>query len=254
MTLLSMTLFKKIFTGSSKKQEPFFLAVSKIIGFRPKNISLYERVFTHRSLEMRDAFGKKVNYERLEFLGDAILGSIIAEFLYHELPEENEGKLTLMRSKIVRRDFLNNVGRALQLYPLLRSKVAKDRYGDDIHGNLLEALVGAIFVDMGYLSCVAFVKGHVIDPFVDLEKLEGKILSYKGLLVNWFQKHQIQHNFVVNEEQGLNDVRYYRTELYVDKKRIAVAKASNKKKSVENVSKRGYYYFQDKIKDVKFNY
>ena len=145
------------FLGKSKPNRSFKQAITDIIGYSPKNLDLFKRVFTHRSLEKVDKDGQKINYERLEFLGDAVLGTIIGNYLFSQMPNADEGVLTQMRSKIVRREFLNHIGKSLCLYPLLQSKVDKSRYGDDVHGNIFEALIGAVFVDVGSSKCESFV-------------------------------------------------------------------------------------------------
>ena len=144
--------------GKSKPNHSFKQTIADIIGYPPKNLVLFERVFTHRSLEKVGEDGRKINYERLEFLGDAVLGAIIGNYLFSQMPDADEGGLTQMRSKIVRREFLNHIGKSLGLCRLLQSKVDKDHYGDDIHGNIFEALVGAVFVDVGFSKCQSFVK------------------------------------------------------------------------------------------------
>ena len=122
------------------------------------------------------------------------------------MPDADEGGLTQMRSKIVRREFLNRIGKSLELYPLLQSKVEKDRYGDDIHGNIFEALVGAVFVDVGFSKCESFVKTKVIDPYVDLDAFEDRVISYKGVLVNWFQRQNMNYQFDVFEDSGAQQI------------------------------------------------
>ena len=152
----------------SKPQRSFKQTISEIIGYTPKKIYLFERVFTHRSLEKVDDDGRKINYERLEFLGDAVLGTIIGNYLFTKMPDADEGTLTQMRSKIVRREFLNRVGKSLDLYPLLQSRTEKNHYGDDIHGNIFEALIGAIYLDKGYNYCNKFIYDKVITGIFEL--------------------------------------------------------------------------------------
>jgi ribonuclease-3 len=235
---------------ASAQKEPFYTNIRNITGYRPKDITLYERVFTHRSLEKIDEDGNKINYERLEFLGDALLGALIGAHLYNTLPKADEGVLTQMRSKIVRRDFLNHVGKALQLYPMLQSNVGKDKYGDDIHGNLLEALVGAVFIDAGFRKCSLFVNKKVIGPYVDLAHLKGKVLSHKSLLVNWFQQQKKDFLFDVYEDSGALAAPHYKSKLLVNGKVIATARGSSKKKAMEKVSQRAYFKLKDKIEGV----
>ena len=237
--------------GKSKPNHSFKQTIADIIGYPPKNLILFERVFTHRSLEKVGEDGRKINYERLEFLGDAVLGTIIGNYLFSQMPDADEGGLTQMRSKIVRRDFLNHIGKSLRLYALLRSKVDKDRYGDDIHGNIFEALVGAVFVDSGFSKCQSFVKKKVIKPYVDLASFEDRVISYKGVLINWFQREKMTHRFDVFEDSGANKSLVFKARLFVNNNLVASARASNKKKAAEKVSKRAYFKFADRIRQQK---
>ena len=237
--------------GKSKPGYLFKQTITDIIGYSPKNLVLFERVFTHRSLEKVGEDGRKINYERLEFLGDAVLGTIIGNYLFSQMPDADEGDLTQMRSKIVRREFLNHIGKSLGLYPLLRSKVEKDRYGDDIHGNIFEALVGAVFVDVGFSKCQSFVKTKVIKPYVDLATFEDRVISYKGVLVNWFQQQKMIYRFDVFEDSGANKSLVFKAKLFVNNDLVASARASNKKKAAEKVSKRAYFKFADRIRQQK---
>ena len=237
--------------GKSKPNYSFKQTIANIIGYPPKNLILFERVFTHRSLEKVGEDGRKINYERLEFLGDAVLGAIIGNYLFSQMPDADEGGLTQMRSKIVRREFLNHIGKSLGLYLLLQSKVNKDRYGDDIHGNIFEALVGAVFVDVGFSKCQSFVKTKVIEPYVDLAAFEDRVISYKGVLVNWFQKQKMTYRFDVFEDSGANKSLVFKAKLFVNNDLVASARASNKKKAAEKVSKRAYFKFADRIRKQK---
>ena len=134
------------------------------MGFRPKNLEIYKKAFLHRSMNQRDAQGNPQNYERLEFLGDSMLGTIISKHLYNEVPEGNEGYLTKMRSKIVSRKHLNELGKDLKLLNFVESRIPKSHFGDNIYGNVFEALVGAIYLDRGYSACEKFINERVIDP------------------------------------------------------------------------------------------
>ena len=237
--------------GKSKPNHSFKQTIADIIGYSPKNILLFERVFTHRSLEKVGEDGRKINYERLEFLGDAVLGTIIGNYLFSQMPDADEGDLTQMRSKIVRREFLNHIGKSLRLYPLLQSKVDKDRCGDDVHGNIFEALVGAVFVDVGFSKCQSFVKRKVIEPYVDLSAFEDRVISYKGVLVNWFQQQKMTYRFDVFEDSGANKSLVFKAKLFVNNDLVTSARASNKKKAAEKVSKRAYFKFADRIRYQK---
>ena len=237
----------KLWKPAASNKDSFYGSIRNITGYAPKNVTLFERVFTHRSMEKVDDQGNKINYERLEFLGDAVLGALIGAYLYKTLPDADEGALTQMRSKIVRRDFLNHVGKSLGLYPLLSSKVEKERYGEDIHGNLLEALVGAVFVDAGFRRCSLFVSRKVIEPYVDVAQLEGKVLSHKSLLVNWFQQQKKDFLFDVFEDSGAQSAPQYKARLSLEGTVIASARGASKKKAMEKVSQRAFFKLKDKM-------
>ncbi|MEJ2113585.1 MAG: ribonuclease III, partial [Flavobacteriaceae bacterium] len=218
-----------------------------ILGFKPKKIQFYTTAFTHRSMNIKDDKGNTINYERLEFLGDAMLSAVIATHLYLEVPSGDEGYLTKMRSKIVSREHLNELGKELELIDLVESKIPSGQFGDNIHGNLFEALIGAIYLDRGYKYCEKFIYKRVIIPYVDIEKLEGKVISYKSLLIEWCQKEKKTFNYHVYEDTGNDDVIHFSVKLSIDKKVIAKARATSKKKAEEKVSKRAFFVFQNKI-------
>ena len=135
-----MKFIRNILNSRSKQDGNFFVYLEKTLGFKPKNIALYKKAFTHRSMNVRDEKGIPINYERLEFVGDAMLSSVIATHLYNEVPQGDEGYLTKMRSKIVSREHLNELGRELDLIDMVESKIPKGNFGNNIHGNLFEAL------------------------------------------------------------------------------------------------------------------
>jgi ribonuclease-3 len=247
-----MRLLKKIFTRNSRPTEGgnFFVAIEKIIGSKPVNLKFYEKAFTHRSSNKLDANGNPLNYERLEFLGDSMLSSVIAAHLYKEAPLGDEGYLTKMRSKIVSREHLNELGRDLHLIDYVESKVPSSHFGENIHGNIFEALVGAIFLDKGYAGCEEFIQKRVIIPYVDIARLEGKVISYKSLVIEWCQKEKKQFNFDVFDDNGNDGQRYFGVKLSIDDKVIAKSRATSKKKAEEIASKRAYFAFQEKINKI----
>lgn len=225
----------------------FFMEVVKILGFKAKDINYYKKAFTHRSMNIKDSKGNAINYERLEFLGDAMLSAVIASHLYLEVPAGDEGYLTKMRSKIVSREHLNELGKELKLIDLVESKIPFGQFGDNIHGNLFEALVGAIFLDRGYKYCEKFIYSRVIIPYVDIETLEGKVISYKSLLIEWCQKEKKTFNYNVYEDSGNDEVKHFSVKLSINDKVVAKARATSKKKAEEKASKRAFFVFQTKI-------
>jgi len=127
----------------------FFSKFQKKLGIRTLNKDLYKEAFTHRSLNLKNTKGEAVNFERLEFLGDALLTSIVAEYLFQYYPLAKEGALTKLRAKIVSRVKLNQIGKEMGLFELAQISNHHKNFGDDIHGNLLESLIGALFIDRG---------------------------------------------------------------------------------------------------------
>lgn len=244
-----MKFIRNILNSRSDKGRDFFLEVKKLIGFKPLDISIYKMAFTHRSLNLKNSLGVAINYERLEFLGDAMLDAVISKHLYDEVPQGDEGYLTKMRSKIVSREHLNELGKELNLIKLLKSRIPKANFGNNVHGNLFEALVGAIFLDRGYNDCKSFIDQNVIIPHVDIETLESKVISYKSLFIEWCQKEKKLFNYDVYEDTGNEDVRHFSVKLSIDDKVIAKARATSKKKAEEKVSKRAFFVFQNQIND-----
>lgn len=243
-----MSIIRKIFQKSRTPEDGiFFTDIQKILGFKPVTIGLYKKAFTHRSLSKIDLKGNPVNYERLEFLGDAMLSSVIAAHLFNKAPAGDEGYLTKMRSKIVSREHLNELGRDLNLIQFIESKVPVLHFGENIHGNLFEALVGAVFLDRGYLYCEKFIQKRVIIPYVDIAKLEGKVISYKSLLIEWCQKEKKAFHYDVYEDNEITGERLFGVKLSIDGKVVAKARASSKKKAEEKASQRAYFAFQEKI-------
>lgn len=246
-----MASIKNIFSSRDDKNGEFFDSLKKILGFKPKDLSLYQTAFTHRSTNEKDESGQPQNYERLEFLGDAMLGAVIAAHLYKKVPQGNEGYLTKMRSKVVSREHLNELGRDLNLMKFLKSTVPAKQFGGNIYGNIFEALIGAIYLDRGIKYCEKFIQKRVIKPYVDIKKLEGKIISYKSLFIEWCQKNKKAFLFEIYEDTGKDEPKHFAVRLKVEGEVIAKARATSKKKAEEQAAKRAYYKFQIKLDPEK---
>ena len=241
-------LFNKIRKNSRSQEDGiFFEKITKILGFQPKELKYYRKAFTHRSANKLDEKGNPFNYERLEFLGDAMLGSVIAAHLYNEVPSGDEGYLTKMRSKIVSREHLNELGRDFNLLQFVESKVNSSQFGENIHGNLFEAFIGAIYLDKGFIYCEKFIHNKIIKQYVDIAKLEGKVISYKSLIIEWCQKEKVPFAFDFFEDNGQEGQKYFSVKLSINNKIIAKARATSKKKAEEKAAQRAYFAFQEKI-------
>ena len=191
--------------------------------------------------------GVYINFERLEFLGDSVIGTVVANYLYSELQEDNEGELTRMRSKIVSREKLNAIGKELNLLDHLICTGKKELFGDDIYGNLLEALIGAVFIDKGYEQCKKVVFKMIITPHVSLHEVKKEIISYKSVLIEWGQKEKISVEFSTAKEQSKDtDINYY-CKLMVDDKQLVKVREISKKKAEELAAKRTFYRLQQQM-------
>ncbi|MGA8854927.1 MAG: ribonuclease III [Christiangramia sp.] len=242
-----MSVIRNILNSRSFKGGNFFNIITEILGFKPKAITHYKKAFTHRSLNRKDEEGNAINFERMEFLGDAMLSAVVASHLFKAVPGGNEGYLTKMRSKVVSRKHLNELGKDLGLISHVQTNIPKEQFGVNIHGNLFEALVGAIYLDRGYKYCKRFIHERVIDPYVDIEQLEGKVISYKSLVIEWCQKEKKEFDYEVYEDTGNDELKHFAVKLRIAKRVVAKARATSKKKAEEKASKRAYYALQNQM-------
>lgn len=242
-----MNYIQNIFKSKENKNNPLIASLIPILGFKPKKLRYYERALTHRSTNLKDSLGNSFNYERLEYVGDAVLGAVIADYLYKAVPEANEGYLTKMRSKIVSRGYLNKIGKNMGLMPLMKSNLDLSKFSQNTHGNLLEALVGAVFLERGFKNCKSFIYDRIINPYVDIAMLEGKIISYKSLIVEWCQKEKKKLYFSCVKDVGLEELKHFSVILEIDGKTISRARATSRKKAEEKACQRAYFALQDKI-------
>lgn len=218
-----------------------------ILGYLPKNKTLYQTAFTHRSVNRKNKEGVYINFERLEFLGDTVIDAVVAHFLYSELNQDNEGELTKMKSKIVSREKLNYIGKELNLLDYLFCTGNKENFGDDIYGNILEALIGAVFIDKGYERCKKVVFKIILDPYISLNEVKKEIISYKSVLIEWGQKEKHNIEFLTEKENSVDATINYYCKLMLNDKLLIKAREVSKKKAEEKAAKRAYKVM--KIKD-----
>jgi ribonuclease-3 len=187
----------KLFSSDRKE---FYLFLKNLLGFYPRNLKLYDLAFVHKSASTLDSQGKLVNNERLEYLGDAILGAIIADFLYNRFPYEDEGFLTKTRSKLVNRAFLTKLTHDMGLHVFIDSNTTKKIDKSHIYGDALEALIGAIYLDRDYHSAKYFVTKRILSQFVNLNEIEQEDSNFKSQLIEWSQKNKRDIEFETTEE------------------------------------------------------
>ena len=226
----------------SEKDLLFRKNISHIVGYNIHNLEIFKEAF---SLKSSTKSTNKKNYERLEFLGDSVLGTIISCHLFQTYPNENEGFLTQMKSKIVNRKNLNKLGEDLKLSNLLQVDTSQIILSENISGNLLEALIGAIYLDIDYEFCKKIVLDRILTPST-INKLENKIISYKGLLLEWSQKKKVSIRYETCEEIQPNKTILFRCHVWLQNEKISNALEASKKKAEEKAAKRAFYVLSKK--------
>jgi len=231
---------KKLRLFSRKRKEPYSLFY-KVLGFYPHNIDYYQLAIRHKSAPIITKNGKILSNEHLEFLGDAVLNSIISDILFLHYKNKDEGFLTTTRSKIVNRFTLNRLSLELGLQNLVKiAKHVNVNNINDIYGNALEALIGAIYLDKGYENSKQFVKKRLL-CLLDLEKLEKEEINYKSKLIEWCQKNKIPIEFeVVSENLSKDNKHVFHSHVLIDGKIISESEGYSKKESQQNASRLAY--------------
>ena len=210
----------------SKNEKEFRKQLRNVLGFTPKKIELYRVALSHRSVRE----GSDQNNERLEFLGDAILGAIVANYLFMRYPYKDEGFLTEMRSKMVNRNQLNDIAIKIGLKKItIFNRFDNSLKISQIFGNTLEALTGAVYLDKGYDETVKWVSTHIILPHLFMQDLENLDINLKNKLYGWANKHGKQLEFDTISETIENGRRLFTIGAKIDGEIIAEAKAFNKK-------------------------
>lgn len=203
------------------------------LGFHPRNLEIYQLAFTHSSCGEMDAAGNRLNNERLEFLGDSVLSTVIAGHLYLRHPSWDEGRMSKRRSAIVKRAVNNAIGKRMELDLYLRHghEVLGNSLSDDVYGNTLEALIGAIYLDRGYEQAKRFVIDKVLPMFLELEdSLLDQTTNYKSLLLEWAQKHHLPLDFKMLQEPKRSGGTFI-SAVFIDNKKVGIGRGRNKKEA-----------------------
>ena len=225
--MLLKSLFKLLFS-SDQQEKNLIRSLRNLLGFYPGNISVYQLAFSHRSISRETDNGVPLSNERLEYLGDAVLGAVVADMLFKKFPYRDEGFLTEMRSRIVSRENLKNLAVKIGIDELLQKEAAIGTYRS-MYGDAFEALIGAIYLDKGYTKTQKFILDRIIRIHVDLHEIEQTEKNFKSLILNWGQreKHSIVFETVEDEQKD----RLIKVRLLVDDIEVAVGVDFVKKKA-----------------------
>jgi ribonuclease-3 len=215
----------------------FYFKMVRILGFLPGKQYLYEIAFIHKSASTALKDGRVINNERLEYLGDAILDAVIADYLYTRFPDKDEGFLTQLRAKLVKRKMLNKLADNLGMATFLVSRTNSDQSKVNLLGNAFEALIGAIYLDKGYARTKKFVIKKVLKKYVDLEKLSRKESDFKSRIIEWAQKNKKEISFSTRENilEGSREIQYT-SELTMEGKELGTGSGHSKKEAEQKAA------------------
>jgi len=227
-------------------QREFASRLKEITGFRTSNIRLYEAAFIHRSASFTLPDGQRINNERLEFLGDAVLDAILSDYLFEKFPEASEGFMTKIRSRIVNRDILNQLAVSMGIDKLLVSHVNTNCPTRNLYGDALEALIGALFVDKGFKKTKKLFINRVFRKYLDLEKIVDTDTDYKSLVFEWTQKTQADLSFEYKEEYNVTLRKsVFSATLLIDKKIWGTGQGASKKEAEQEAAGKAWSSLKD---------
>ncbi|MBE0678370.1 MAG: ribonuclease III [Bacteroidales bacterium] len=238
--MVSLFLKKRNGTYILDKKE-FSSRLQRILGFKARNLVIYEMAFIHRSASYTLPDGTRINNERLEYLGDAVLDIILAEYLFGKFPNADEGTLTKIRSRLVNREILNQAAFKMGIDTLLVTHVVNNRVSRHLYGDALEALTGAIFIDKGYRKTRKFVIGKLMKTYIDLEKVIETDSDYKSLLFEWAQKEKKPVIFSFSEEYDFDQKQsLFSATLTIENKIMGKGSGTSKKEAEQEASQQAW--------------
>lgn len=227
-------------------------SIKNLFGYYPTNIHLYKLALRHKSATTKKVNGVRLNNERLEYLGDAILSAIIADFLFKSFPYKNEGFLTEMRSKIVSRASLNKLSKKLGLNQLIKSGAEPSAKAKSAGGDAFEALIGALYIDKSYNFTRKIIINRIVNVHFDIEQLIDSEISYKSKLNEWAQKEKRTINFKVVEEIGEKHKKQYLVAAEIDNRIISKAQDYSIKGAENLAAEKAWIVLEERNESSKF--
>lgn len=243
-----MSLFLKRNKGTYiVNKKDFSSGLRKIVGFRTLNLRLYEVAFIHRSASFTLPDGQRINNERLEFLGDAVLDMILSDYLFAKFPDASEGFMTKIRSRIVNHEILNQLAVSMGIDKILVSNVNSSNTTMNLHGDALEALIGAVFVDKGYKRTKNVFIRRVFNKYLDLQKIINTDSDYKSLVFEWIQKHKTNLTFEYKEEYDYKLKKsLFSATLLINKEEFGTGQGASKKEAEQEAAGEAWW----KLKEI----
>ncbi len=230
-----MGIIRKSYNYFFSNEKELAAKLYQVLGFVPDHIAIFKTAFSHKSLNANSKKTHNYNNERLEFLGDAILSTIVGEYLFKKYPKQDEGFLTKMRSKIVKRNTLNEVADKMGLDVIL-SEYSLGILSSSMKGNALEALIGAIYIEKGYVGTRNYVIKHILMKHLNMERLESFDDNYKSRLLEFCQKEGKTVEFVLVDKYKFDKRDRFKVAVQVNGKKIGTAEDYNKKSAEQKAS------------------
>lgn len=223
-------IFRQFGVGSDSKEREFIDQIRHLTGLHPINLDLYRLATRHSSA----ASQVKDHNERLEYLGDAILGAIVAEYLFKKFPYKEEGFLTEIRSRIVNGEQLAGLARKVGLSELInhdKRQRGNQLQRSSMHGDAMEALVAAVFLDHGFVKCKTFVLNKLIFPHCDIDSIVEQNVNFKSQVIEWAQRNSKKVSFDIVDEKGASHHKEFQAEVSIDGEIMGTGKGMSKKKA-----------------------
>lgn len=227
-------MIKRFYNYYVSEDKELVKKFKNVLGFTPANLNLYKIAFSHKSMNNR-AEVKGINNERLEYLGDSVLSTVVAEYLFRKYPIENEGFLTKMRSKIVKRNTLNKIADQMGL-DILLSHFIEARVSSAMKGNALEALIGAIYIEKGYTSTKNYIVKHVLIKYLDMDSLESTEDNHKSRLLEHCQKTGTEVEFKLVSRYKVDKRDRFKIAVHINGQQLGMAEDFNKKAAEQKAS------------------
>lgn len=230
--------------GILSKDKDLTNFIKNVFGYYPENILVYKLALCHRSAATEEIKGMKISNERLEYLGDAILSAVIADYLFRKFPNKEEGFLTEMRSRLVSRDHLNKLAEKLGFGKFIISANGNNVYRS-MNGDAFEAFVGAVYLDKGYNFVKKVIVNRIIKYHIDMDDMLNKDLNYKSKLIEWVQREKKQIEFAVIEEEGSGYKKQYVVSAMVNQISYGTGRDYSIKKAEQHAAEKALQYIAE---------
>jgi ribonuclease-3 len=234
-----LSFFLRLFRPYSQQDKQLALAIKSITGYSPRSLNLFKLALIHSSMA-KEKDGFRESNERLEYLGDAILGAVIADYLFKRYPYKNEGFLTEIRSRIVSRESLDRLCRKMGIDKLVDYDVKRKNASSfkSIYGDAMEAFIGAVYLDRGFTFCQSFIIKDILHTYLDIETIIETDTNYKSKLIEWSQRNNKFVRFETVEDKNNSHQRQFKVQVMINDDTISQGAGFSKKNAEQDAARR----------------